>query len=159
MKESVQNTFENPDDDQPIYTSYGPSFFESYNALGDFPYIHGLNFNLSLEQETSAATEACRVIGSNLHLLELGNEINMDPARYRPKGYSLDDYIREWNQRTTALEAAYRKACPGSFIGFMAPSFILPLFHIEDKMDWEMVEMFQEGYDEKNLTREISAHQ
>lgn len=160
MKGSIQNIFTNPDDDQPAHTNYGPGFYESYTALGDFPFIHGLNFNLSLAQETSAAVEACRTIGSNnLHLYELGNEINMEPSRYRPMNYSVDDYIREWNHKTTALQEAYDKACPGSFPGFMAPSFILPYFDNDDITNWEIEEIFNRGYDRRNLTREISAHQ
>ena len=160
MKESVQNIFANPDDDQPVHTNYGPAYFESYTALGDYPFIQGLNFNMSLEQETSAAMEACHEIGSNnLHLYELGNEINMDPSRYRSKNYSVDDYIREWNHKTTALQEAYAKACPGSFPGFMAPSFILPYFADDEILDWKIEEMYKNGYDRDNLTREISVHQ
>lgn len=160
MQESVQNIFASPDDDQPEHTNYGPAFFESYTALGDYPFIHGLNFNMSLAQETSAAMEACRAIkSSDLHLYELGNEINMDPSRYRSKDYSVDDYVQEWNSKTTALRDAYEKNCPGSFPGFMAPSFILPYFNSDGILNWSMEEMYKNGYDKENLTREISAHQ
>lgn len=159
QKDGIRNIFENADDDQPIHTDFGPGFFESYSALGDFPYIHGLNFNLSLAQETSAVIAACKSIDpNNLHLYELGNEINMDPTRYRPEGYDMEDYIQEWNHKTSKLEAAYKKECGGSFPGFMAPTFILPSFEL-DIEDWTIEGIFAHGYDKRNLTGEICAHQ
>lgn len=160
MQKSIQNIFTSPDDDQPVHTNYGPAYFESYAALGDYPFIHGLNFNLSLAQETSAVLEACRTVRNGNFLYELGNEINMEPARYRSKDYSMQDYVHEWNDKTAALRQAYEENCPGSSeFGLMAPSFILPYFHSDDINHWSMEEMYSNGYDPETLTREISAHQ
>lgn len=157
QKQNAQLIFENADDDQPIMTNYGPSFFESYEVLGDFPYIHGLDFNYNISQVQSAAIAAGKGIGSNLHLFELGNEINYNPYRYRPANYTLDDYLHEWNYKSQAIEAAYHKFCDGSFPGFMAPSFLKVLFYTPNTT-WSMEELFARGYDPKNLTGEISTH-
>ncbi|OQE04651.1 hypothetical protein PENVUL_c031G10233 [Penicillium vulpinum] len=68
---------------------------------------------------------ACKTIGPNLHLLELGNEFNISPIMYRSTNYTMQDYVNEWNTKTASVRDAVHKACGGSFPGLMAPSFIL----------------------------------
>ncbi|KAJ5370389.1 uncharacterized protein N7496_006481 [Penicillium cataractarum] len=157
QNDSIELVFTNPTDDQPSQINYGPGFFESYQALGDMQYIHGLNMkqNSSIQQLTNAAVEACRSMGTNLDSFELGNEINMEAPEYRPANYTLQSYSNEWNYKTAAIKTAYEKACPGAFPGFMAPSFV---FSDIVKNNWTAEELFQLGYDSKNLTKDLSFH-
>lgn len=157
QKDSIELVFTHPTDDQPSQINYGPGFFESYQALGDMQYIHGLNMkqNSSIQQLTDAAVVACRSMGGNLDSFELGNEINMEAPKYRPANYTLQSYVNEWNYKTAAIKAAYKKACPGAFPGFMAPSFVI-LDII--KSNWTAEALFQLGYDPKNLTKDLSFH-
>jgi hypothetical protein len=158
QKDSIDLIYENPTDDQPIQINYGPSYFESYHTLSDVKYLHGLNmnYNSSDQQLKDSATEACASIGPSLHLFELGNEWNFAPGTYRAANYSLLDYVDEWNMKSEIVKKAVQKACPGFFPGFMAPSFVLI-----DKIvttTWTAEELFKLGYDNKNLTKELSFH-
>ncbi|KAJ5086472.1 hypothetical protein NUU61_007779 [Penicillium alfredii] len=159
QKENVKLIYEKPTDDQPIQINYGPGYFESYHTLGDIQFLHGLNMNQnkSVQQLESAATKACTSIGPQLHLFELGNEWNFAPGKYRPANYSLLDYSCEWNRKAAVVKAAVQKACPGPFPGFMAPSFVL-LDLALSKTTWTAEGLFHLGYDEKNLTKELSFH-
>lgn len=80
----------------------------------------------------------------------------MDPQRYRPAGYSAQDYVDEWNRKSAAVKDAVEKACPDIDLGFMAPTFIFlpgivdPAYNAED--------IYNLGYDPKNLTRELCFH-
>lgn len=175
QEENIHLIYENPSDDQPKQINYGPGFFESYHTLGDVKYIHGLNLNQTdPTQLETAATQACKSIGSKLHLLELGNEFNVAPIMYRPSNYSIGDYVREWNSKSESVRRTVQKAC-GDFPGLMAPSFILldgidigPLLEklpvqgsLPDFVDPTKTaeRIFNHGYDEKNLTKELSFHQ
>lgn len=175
QEENIHLVYENPSDDQPKQINYGPGFFESYHTLGDVKYIHGLNLNQTEPtQLETAATQACKSIGSKLHLLELGNEFNVAPIMYRPSNYSIGDYVREWNAKSESVRRTVQKAC-GNFPGLMAPSFILldgidigPLLEklpvqgsLPDFVDPTNTaeRIFNHGYDEKNLTKELSFHQ
>lgn len=155
--DSIDLVFTHPTDDQPSQINYGPGFFESYHALGNMKYIHGLNMkqNSSTQQLTDEAVEACRTMGANLDSYELGNEINMEAPNYRPANYTLQSYVNEWNYKTAAIKAAVEKACPGAFPGFMSPSFVI--LDIV-KSNWTAEAMFQLGYDPKNLTKDLSFH-
>lgn len=91
----------------------------------------------------------------------------MDPGKYLPKNYSLDDYVYEWNAKSAALEKAVQDACPGPFPGFMSPTFIklspevmATSSHSYELIptNWSLVDLFAHGYDKKNLTKEISVH-
>lgn len=157
QKDSIELIFTHPTDDQPSQINYGPAFFESYEALGDMKYIHGLNMkqNSSIQQLTDAAVEACRSMGTKLDSYELGNEINMEAPEYRPANYTLQSYADEWNYKTAAIKAAVEEACHSAFPGFMAPSFVIMDLV---KNNWTAEDLFQLGYDPKNLTKELSFH-
>lgn len=120
--------------------------------------MHGLNQNQnrSIRQLQDAAVEACTAIGPQLHLFELGNEWNFASDGYRSANYSMLDYVHEWNHKSSVIKEAVQKACPGSFPGFMAPSFILMDF-IKGN-GWSAEGLYSLGYDEKNLTKELSFH-
>ncbi|KAJ5951122.1 uncharacterized protein N7479_009535 [Penicillium vulpinum] len=158
QEENVKLFYRNPTDDQPIQINYGPTYFESYHTLGKIKYVHGLNMNqnYSTEQLELAATEACTSIGPQLHLFELGNEFNFAPGKYRAANYSLLDYAEEWNTKSAIIKSAVQKACPGSFPGFMAPSFVLLDFIV--KTSWTAEELYNLGYDKDNLTKEMCFH-
>lgn len=149
--------FENPNDDQPETINYGPGFFESYHTLGNVRFFHGLNQaqNHSIEELQDAAVAACSNIGSQLELLELGNEWNFAAGEYRPANYSMQDYVYEWNNKSAAIETAVQRDCPGPFTGFLAPSFVLLNF-IQNT--WSAEEIYRLGYDPNNLTREVGFH-
>ncbi|KAJ5995408.1 hypothetical protein N7481_002385 [Penicillium waksmanii] len=158
QEDNIQLIYEHPDDDQPIQINYGPTFFESYHTLGPVKFLHGLNQNQnrSIKQLQGAAIEACTAIGPQLHLFELGNEWNFAPGSYRSANYSLLDYVHEWNYKSSVVKSAVQKACPGPFPGFMAPSFVL-LDSVETN-GWTVQELYNLGYDDKNLTKEFSFH-
>lgn len=120
-------------------------------------FIHGLNMkqNNSIQQLKDAALEACRSLGNNLDSFELGNEINFEAPKYRPANYTLSSYANEWNYKSEAIKAAFEEACPGAFPGFMAPSFVIMSLV---KNNWTVEELFELGFDTKNLTKEISLH-
>lgn len=91
----------------------------------------------------------------------------MESESYRSANYSLQDYIHEWNHKTAAIKTAVQKACPERFSGFMAPSFIAlspevleTSSHSGDVIPskWTVEELFASGYDDRNLTRNISIH-
>ena len=150
--------YETPGYDQPVQVNYGPSFFGSYDTLRPIQFLHGLNQNQkrSIRQLQDAAVKACTSIGSKLHLFELGNEWNFAPGKYRSGNYSMLDYVKEWNHKSTIVKTAVEKACPGPFPGFMAPSLVLVDFI--DTHGWTADKVFDLGYDEKNLTKELSFH-
>ena len=176
QKESIHLIYQNASDDQPKQINYGPGFFESYHTLGDVNYIHGLNLNQSDSTHLeTAATQACKSIGSKLHLLELGNEFNVAPIMYRPSNYSIDDYVHEWNAKSVNVKKTVQKAC-SDFPGLMAPSFMLldgidigpilkkfpmlgqgslPSFIDPAKTAEETI---NHGYDDANLIKELSFH-
>ncbi|KAJ5098927.1 hypothetical protein N7532_005928 [Penicillium argentinense] len=158
QEENIKLIYEHPDDDQPIQINYGPTFFESYHTLGPIKFLHGLNMNQnrSMEQLQDAAAEACTAIGPQLHLFELGNEWNFVPGEYRAGNYSMLDYAQEWNHKSSIVKAAVQNACPGPFPGFMAPSFVLLTF--VDTKGWTAEGLYHLGYDQKNLTKELSFH-
>lgn len=157
QEENIQLVFEHKGDDQPVEVKYGPTFFESYHTLGPLNFIHGLNLNQnrSIQQLEESATAACSSIGPQLHLLELGNEWNFAPAKYRPANYSEADYVHEWNHKSGLVKDAVQKACPGLFNGFMAPTFILLDFL---HPTWTAEELYPLGYDPQNLTTELGFH-
>lgn len=66
------------------------------------------------------------------------------------------DYVLEWNHKSAIVKTAVEEACPGSFPGFMAPSLVL-LDSINTN-GWTAQKIFDLGYDEKNLTKELSFH-
>ncbi|KAJ5741509.1 hypothetical protein N7533_010918 [Penicillium manginii] len=158
QEDNIQLIYEHPDDDQPIQINYGPTFFESYHTLGPVKFLHGLNLNQnhSINQLQDAAIEACTAIGPQLHLFELGNEWNFAPGSYRSASYSLLDYVHEWNHKASVVKSVVQKACPGPFPGFMAPSFVL--MDSVQTNGWTVQELYNLGYDDKNLTKEISFH-
>lgn len=188
QEQNIDLIYDDPSDDQPTQINYGPGYFESYHTLGDIRFIHGLNLNESdPAQSEAAAEEACRSIGSNLHLFELGNEFNFGFFMYRSMNYTIEDYVQEWNSKTESLMETVEEAC-GDFPGLMAPSFFLldaldvesllddvgPILDnlggaIPDSgpdtlLDWVDANktaqmLFSKGYDEKNLTKELSFHQ
>jgi hypothetical protein len=157
QEKTIERIYQDPSDDQPNLINYGPGFFESYHTLGPVPFIHGLNLaqNESVSRLIAAATAACHSIGSQLHLVELGNEWDYDPQRYRPASYSVHDYVDEWNLKSAAVMAAIREACPDLDLGFMAPTFIF-LDTIDEA--WTAEEVFNLGYDPNRLTRELAFH-
>lgn len=94
---------------------------------------------------------------------------------YRPSNYSIDDYVREWNSRSVNVKKMVQKAC-SDFPGLMAPSFMLldgididpilkklpmlgqgslPSF-IDPAKTTEKI--FNHGYDDKSLIKELSFH-
>lgn len=158
QEDNIQLIYQNPGDDQPIQINYGPGFFESYHTLGEIKYLHGLNMNqnTSTKQLEISTMDACTAIGSQLHLLELGNEFNFAPGKYRAANYSLLDYANEWNSKADIVKAAAEKACPGSFPGFMAPSLVL--LDLIVNTTWTAEELYTLGYDKHNLTRELCFH-
>ncbi|CAI7610721.1 unnamed protein product [Penicillium glandicola] len=158
QEDNVQLIYENPTDDQPIQINYGPTFFESYHTLGQIKFLHGLNMaqNKSTEQLELEAMEACTSIGPQLYLYELGNEFNFAPGTYRSTNYSLLDYSEEWNTKSAIVKSAVQKACPGSFPGFMAPSLVLLDFIANTT--WTAEDLYNLGYDEHNLTKELCFH-
>ncbi|KAJ5131926.1 hypothetical protein N7448_006084 [Penicillium atrosanguineum] len=158
QEEGIKLIFEKPTDDQPDQINYGPAFFESYHTLGNIHFFHGLNMNQnsSMAQLTEAAVVACQSIGPQLELYELGNEWNYASENYRSGNYSELDYVQEWNRKTSLVQAAVQKACPGLIPGFMAPSFIL--MDETDSSGWTAEELYKLGYDPKFLTRELSFH-
>ncbi|CAI7634346.1 unnamed protein product [Penicillium bialowiezense] len=158
QKDNIQLIYQNPGDDQPIQINYGPAFFESYHTLGEIKYLHGLNMNqnTSTKQLEIATVDACKAIGSQLHLFELGNEFNFAPGKYRAANYSLIDYANEWNTKSDVVKSAAEKACPGSFPGFMAPSLVLLDFIVNTT--WTAEGLYKLGYDRHNLTRELCFH-
>lgn len=95
------------------------------------------------------------MIGPHLELFELGNEWNFAPGTYRAANYSMLDYVHEWNKKSAAVKDAVQKSCPGSFPGFMAPSFAPPELV---ETGWAVEDVFKLGYDPHNLTRELSFH-
>ena len=98
---------------------------------------------------------ACESIGSGLHLLEWGNEINWSPGTYRPANYTIEDYVDEWNEKTDIITSAVEKACPDYSSGYMAPSFIITdLFH----SNWTVEKLFDLGYDQEGSIRELGMH-
>lgn len=109
-----------------------------------------------MEQLAEAAIEACQSLGPQLDLFELGNEWNFASENYRPGNYSELDYVQEWNRKTTFIQAAVHKACPGPFSGFMAPSFVL--MDGTGSNGWTAEELYTLGYDPRSLTRELSFH-
>ena len=158
QEEAVELIFEHPTDDQPNQIKYGTAYFESYHALGKSHFSHGLNMNQNhtMQQLAAAAVEACRSIGRQLELFELGNEWNFAPGVYRSTNYSELDYAQEWNRKSAVVQAAVQKGCPGPFPGFLAPSFVLLDF--VDTNGWTAEELYNLGYDPRNLTRELSFH-
>ncbi|RMJ23721.1 hypothetical protein PHISP_05401 [Aspergillus sp. HF37] len=112
--------------------------------------------NDSIERLTRAATAACTSIGSQLDLLEIGNEWNMDPQRYRPASYSAQDYVAEWNHKSVAVKAAVERACPDLDLGFIAPTFIVYPDYLDPAYTAE--EIYSLGYDAKKLAREVGFH-
>ncbi|KAJ5419531.1 uncharacterized protein N7487_003081 [Penicillium crustosum] len=158
QEENVKLFYQNPTDDQPIQINYGPTFFESYHTLGDIKFLHGLNMNQnsSIQQLQDSAAKACTSIGPQLHLFELGNEFNFAPGKYRAANYSLLDYVEEWNFKSAIVKSAVQKACPGSFPGFMAPSFVLLDFI--DETTWTAEDLYNLGYDKDDLTKELCFH-
>ncbi|KAJ5952165.1 uncharacterized protein N7479_010578 [Penicillium vulpinum] len=160
QKENIKLIFKNPGDDQPEKAHYGPSYFESYQTLGDIQFIHGLNMKQNdSRQLRDAAVGACTSLGSNLHLFELGNEWNFGPGIYLAANYSIQDYVQEWKRKSDVVLAGVQKACPGPFPGFMAPSFLYfasGLFN--QQFPWKAEDLYKLGYDPKNLTKEISFH-
>lgn len=128
----------------------------------------------------TSTRDACRAIGSKLHLLELGNEFNLAPVTYRSSSnYSIKAYVHEWNTKAESLRRTVQNAC-GNFPGLMAPSFFL-LDNIDvgalvDGMAgqspipgasamYQFVnatntaeKLYKSGYDDKNLTKELCFH-
>ncbi|KAJ5365473.1 hypothetical protein N7517_008359 [Penicillium concentricum] len=179
QKESIHLIYKDPSDDQPERVTYGPGFFESYHTLGNIQYIHGLNLNESDPTHLGAATtQACKSIGSKLHLLELGNEFNLSPIMYRSPNYTIEDYVREWNAKSAYVRVTVQKACGGSFPGFMAPSFLLldgvdmtplldqfpgdvtqgPMLHFVDPATTAEKLFNEDSYDKKSLIKELGFH-
>lgn len=112
---------------------------------------------------------ACKGIGSSLHQLEIGNEVNIGMfTSGLPITYNMDDYIADWNWKAHAVVDVVGKACPDrQLLKFMAPSFIMLSNNILDGLPvdieksfppgWELEKLFDGGYDAK-MVKEISAH-
>lgn len=181
QEDNIHLIYKDPSDDQPSQINYGPGFFESYHTLGEIKFIHGLNLNQSdpIHLESSAK-EACRSIGSKLHLFELGNEFNLSPVTYRSSSnYSIEAYVHEWNTKSASLMKTVRQAC-GDFPGLMAPSFFLldnidlspfidefggqiPVSGMSSMLEFvnstnTAEKLFNHGFDENNMTKELSFH-
>ncbi|CAG8408380.1 unnamed protein product [Penicillium salamii] len=155
QKNNIDLVYQNPNNDQLIQVNYGPAFFESYHPLSDIKYLHGLNINqnTSKDQLEIFAMKAYVAIESQLHLLELGNEFNFAPGKYRVVNYSLLDYANEWNAKSETVKAAVDKAYSGRFPGFMAPSLVLLDFIVNTT--WTGEDLYRLGYDQYNLTCEL----
>lgn len=110
-----------------------------------------MNQNSSTEQLEVSAMEAGTPIGRQLHLFEPGNDFNFAPGKYRSANYSLLDYVEEWNSKSAIFKSSVQ-----SFLGLMAPSFVLLDFI--DKTPWTTEELYNLGYDKYNPTKELCFH-
>ncbi|RMZ74141.1 glycoside hydrolase family 79 [Pyrenophora seminiperda CCB06] len=116
--------------DYPTVITIGPSFFESYQTMPQgTKFTHGFNMGANSSAARSATwasvSYACKAIGSNIDFWEYGNEPDLFAASgYRPWNWTELDYVSEWINGTSNIEAAVKKACPDlSSTKFMAPSF------------------------------------
>jgi hypothetical protein len=67
--------------------------------------IYGLNLGQGTKENAAEEAEAvCSILGPRLLALQIGNEPDAI-GRYRPHGYSPDDYIREWLEFHEAIVA------------------------------------------------------
>lgn len=85
----------------------------------------------------------------------------MQAPDYRSKGYTLQDYIQEWNQRAGDIKDAIENACPDNTVDFMAPTWIAGLFKASFPLNpnnWQLEQLFKNGFDSENITAEVCMH-
>ncbi|KAH6692587.1 beta-glucuronidase [Plectosphaerella plurivora] len=120
-------------EDYPTTITIGPSYFDSYRALGATKYTHG--FNLALGAITShgwntlAATAplACKAIGQNIDHWEYGNEPDLYSVSaqgpVRPPTWDAASYVDQWLNGTRHIRQALATTCPGTASApWVAPS-------------------------------------
>jgi hypothetical protein len=119
--------------DYPTTITIGPSFFDSYLALGATKYTHGFNLALgaitSNGWDTLAATAplACEAIGENLDHWEYGNEPDLYSVSaqgpVRPPTWDAATYVDQWLNGTRHINRALAAACPDmATASWVAPS-------------------------------------
>jgi hypothetical protein len=107
----------------------GPSFFASYRTFPDTFYSHGFNLAWNNASGYSTLQEtvplACKAIGSQLNVYELGNEPDLFIGKWRPSNWTEEDYAAEWLNGTAHIAAYLQEACPEQADGgvpYMYPS-------------------------------------
>lgn len=152
------DTFTTPNSDQPTSVEIGPSFFNASQVLPD-SFTYGFNFALNTSTAESqlqeTADRVCRSIQTLSHL-ELGNENDLGPGRYRPLNYSVADYVDEWLSKSAIVASVVKSSCPDS----RNPGFIWPSFAWDDYADQSYYpeEAINLALSRTSLITEISMH-
>lgn len=72
--------------------------------------LYGLNLGQGTKENAAAEAEAVnRLLGSRLLALQIGNEPDAF-RRFRPQGYTPEDYLREWLEFHAAIVARVKQA-------------------------------------------------
>lgn len=113
--------------DQPVNSTIGPVFWESFSSVEDVSYIFGLNFYkndstwlYNLQSEVNQTLRHVPV--DRIHLFELGNENDYSAAGgFRPPSYNQLNYVEEWINKTRHIQVP--NATHTDSLRFFAPSF------------------------------------
>ncbi|CAL5871233.1 uncharacterized protein PFLUO_LOCUS5481 [Penicillium psychrofluorescens] len=128
LKEAIFNYWPPGDTaDQPVNSTIGPAFWESFNAVEGVSYIFGLNFYkndstwlYNLQSEVNQTL--LQVPTDRIHLFELGNENDYSAAGgFRPPTYNQVDYVNEWINKTRHIQVP--NVTDTDSLRFFAPSF------------------------------------
>jgi hypothetical protein len=128
LKQGIYNYWPPGDSaDQPVNSTIGPSFWESFNSVQGVSYIFGLNFYKNdstwlTNQENEVNQTLLQVPLDRIHLFELGNENDYSAAgSFRPSWYNQQDYANEWINKTRHIQVP--NATTPVSLRFFAPSF------------------------------------
>lgn len=141
----------------PDGITLGPAWYEGFASFPGVQWTYMAHLALNgtdAENNAIAATrEALKYIRHDLEALEVGNEVDLFPGRVRPANYSVEDYIREWKNYTTAIndQVLAGTEYADSRI-FQAPVYA------NHRAPWLVSTTFEEGINNGNNIKSAALH-
>ncbi|KAF2209876.1 glycoside hydrolase family 79 protein [Cercospora zeae-maydis SCOH1-5] len=156
----------NPDisPDYPTTLTIGPKYFESYQTWPDVQFVHGFNLgrNSSIARQglVDSVSYACEALRDRLLFWELGNEPDLFKTSaqgpVRPRNWTEQDYVDEWQHWTRAIRTEMEQSCPelatDEKYQYYAPSFSGTTNSLEPLRTWHA------GLNDDHIIGTISSH-
>ncbi|KAH6976443.1 glycoside hydrolase family 79 protein [Ilyonectria sp. MPI-CAGE-AT-0026] len=148
----------------PDMVYIGPHFFDGFLNFPGTRWSWQLNMGNTFGKKGGLenAIEVAKIVmdytKNSLESFELGNEPDlMVPFGHRAAGYSMGDYVREWNEYAANTSELVLK---NNKYGLAKRRFFQGLLIAgADKPGWDFEESFQDGLDRHGFVKSISYHQ
>ncbi|VUC26096.1 unnamed protein product [Clonostachys rosea] len=142
----------------------GPSFFDGFHNFPGTRWSWQLNMGNTfgktggLENALEVAKIVVDNVRGNLESFEIGNEPDlMVRFGHRSEGYSLQDYVQEWNEYASNASQHVLKDNP---YGLEKQRFFQGLLIAGTKdVEWNIDDAMQDGLDTNGFLKSISYHQ